>query len=681
MNQLIKPISFCLVLVLSITKNYSQDSLSTVNLEQVFLKSSKIKTLKEKLPLAITLIDFSKKQDSKQQLTFNDYLSNVPGLFSLNANNYAQDLRVSIRGFGARSAFGIRGVKIIVDGIPETTPDGQGQIDNLNLGAIKNIEVVRGPSSLLYGNASGGVISINTIDTVEKNYVNGGISSGSYNMSLYQIGFGIKTEKTNYIFQSNQIKTDGFRAFSGFKNTNVNGRIFHSFKDDSKLNFNLNYTNSPFAEDAGSLNAETVRENRRQARQRNIDFDTQEAISQLKLGLNYTNDFSKKLKFNTNGFFSTRNFYGKLPFEFGGIIDLDRVYYGHGSNLSFESLNNKNKNTLQIGYELAFQNDKRQRFRNLEGTQGEQTLNQNELFNNIGVYALDHFTIGKLLLRAGIRYDINTLKAEDDFLNNGDDSGNINLNALNYSLGINYNITKGHYLYTGISTSFETPVLSELSSNPNGGGFNENLEAQEAINYEIGYKLNKNSTKAEIALFYILTENDIVPFELEAFPDRDFFRNAGSSTRKGVEVFVEQKIDKNLSVNTSYTYSEFKYKNYELPSGDFRGKLLPGIPKHKISFSTNFYNKQGLFIALQGQHVGSLYTNDSNSVKVKPYTVLNLNFKYDVKVSSIKLIPFFGLNNLLNTKYNDNIRINAFGGRYFEPAPEFNVYMGLRVRV
>ena len=682
MNQVIRPFICCLLSLCNATKYYAQDTLSTINLEQVVLKSSKIQTLKESLPLSITAINLEPIQDSKQQLSLNDYLVNVPGLFALNSTNYAQDLRVSIRGFGARSAFGIRGVKIIVDGIPETTPDGQGQIDNLNLGAIKTIEVIRGPSSLLYGNASGGVISINTIDEINKNYASGGVSFGSYNMSLYQLGFGIKTNKTNYIFQSNQIKTNGYRVFSGFKNTNVNGRIFHAFSKQSKLNFNVNYTDSPYAQDAGSLDIEAVNENRRQARQRNIDFDTQESVRQLKLGLNYVYNFNAKLKFNTNGFFSNRDFKGKLPFEFGGIIDLFRWYYGHGSNLNFESFTKKSKNTLQIGYELAFQKDKRQRFRNLEGIQGEQTLNQKEQFNNIGVYVLDHYSVGKLLLRSGIRYDANTLYAKDQFLANGDDSDTINLNAFNYSLGVNYNFIKYHYLFTGVSTSFETPVLSELSSNPNdSGGFNKNLKAQSAINYEIGYKLSTGKTEAEMALFYIQTKNDIVPFELAAFPDRDFFRNAGSTIRRGLEVSLKQKIMKWLTLNMNYSYSEFEYKNYELPSGNFSGNTLPGIPKHRVALNTIFNHKKGFFIALQGQHVGTLYTNDFNNVKVEPYTVLDLNLKYDIKLNKVKLIPFLGANNLLNTKYNDNIRINAFGGRYFEPAPRFNMYGGLRARL
>ena len=174
-----------------------QDSISQKKLEPVFIKSYKIETLKEKLPASISAKDFTLSQNSRQQLSFNDYLIDVPGLFALNATNYSQDLRVAIRGFGARSSFGIRGVKIMVDGIPETTPDGQGQIDNLNLGAIKNLEVIRGSSSVLYGNASGGVISINTIDTVKENYINFGITGGNFGMQHYQFSTGLKTKNTN----------------------------------------------------------------------------------------------------------------------------------------------------------------------------------------------------------------------------------------------------------------------------------------------------------------------------------------------------------------------------------------------------------------------------------------------------------------------------------------------------
>jgi len=235
-----------------------QDSLKAVKLDPITLKVSRISEKNIQIPISISHLEFEKNNDIRQQLSFNEYLLEAPGIFALNSNNFSQDLRVSIRGFGARSAFGIRGIKILVDGIPETTPDGQSQIDNLNLSIIKSIEIIRGPSSALYGNASGGVISINTLDNISKNFVKFGLNMGSYQMQQYQVAFGLKRKNTNYIFQGNKTSTKGYRNQSGFENYNFNLRMRHQFSTTSKLNFHLNYTNSPNAEDSGGLTIEEV---------------------------------------------------------------------------------------------------------------------------------------------------------------------------------------------------------------------------------------------------------------------------------------------------------------------------------------------------------------------------------------------------------------------------------------
>lgn len=657
------------------------DSLRSIKLEPVTLTVSRISESLENLPISLTLLNFQKQQDIKQQLSFNEYLSGIPGLFAINANNYSQDLRVSIRGFGARSAFGIRGIKIIVDGIPETTPDGQGQVDNLNLSIIKSMEIIRGPSSTLYGNASGGVISINTIDDFDENFAKAGLTFGSYGMQQYQLAFGLKNKKTNYLFQGNNIKTNGFRQQSGFENYNFNLRMGHVFSDSSKLNVHVNYTNSPYAEDAGGLTIEEVNEDRDQARQRNVDFKTEETIRQFKVGTSFTHQ-RNGISFNTYGFYSFRDFYGLLPFENGGIVNLDRNYFGNGSSITFEKNLNKLKNKIQIGYEFAVQEDQRLRFMNIEGVQGVKTLEQKEIFTSLGFYVLDHFSFGDFLLRTGLRYDSNQLKAKDKFLSDGDNSGDISLSSINPSLGLNYKISDHTSIYTNFSTSFETPTLSELSANPMGdGGFNEGLKAQKALNYEIGCKLSGRKIHTELTLFYIETDNDLVPYELADFPDRTFFRNAGSTSRKGIELLYTQELIKNFQLMASYTYSDFKYSSYETTSGNFNHNELPGIPKHLGSVTFDYQNKDGLTIRLQTQYVGALYTNDSNSIRDKNYTLTNFNVGIKIRSKKSTILPFLGINNAFNIKYNDNIRINAFEGRYYEPAPGINIFGGVRVEI
>ena len=191
-----------------------------------------IENIDESVPFSIDSKSFTNSRQRFQQLSFNEYLEGVPGLFVLSTNNYSQDLRISIRGFGARSAFGIRGIKLVVDGIPETTPDGQGQLDNLTLSIIEDLQVLRGPASLLYGNASGGVININTIRKVDSTFIQAGTTIGNYNMNKFDILGGIKHKNGSTIISGSRTTTDGYRDQSAFETNQLNVRS----------NFNLDNT-------------------------------------------------------------------------------------------------------------------------------------------------------------------------------------------------------------------------------------------------------------------------------------------------------------------------------------------------------------------------------------------------------------------------------------------------------
>ena len=330
-----------------------------------------------------------------QQLSLQEYLVAVPGLFTQNANNYAQDLRISLRGFGARAAFGIRGIKLIVDGIPETTPDGQGQLDNLPLGLLSSVEVLRGPSASLYGNASGGVLYLNTLDQLENETIQLQSRLGAYGFQSYQLNTSLKGEKTVALLHINRTKTDGFRQNSGFEQTLFNIKINHRLSSKSKLQLQLNYTDSPRAEDAGGITLEDTEADWSQARQRNVAYDTYESVNQFKSGLRWQQDWGDQWNLDTYGFYTFRDFYGKLPFENGGIIDLTRNYYGFGSRLNYI----QDKHRWQIGIETAQQADQRDRYLNLNGAQGSLSFSQLESFGSFGIYILDEVRWEKVLLR------------------------------------------------------------------------------------------------------------------------------------------------------------------------------------------------------------------------------------------------------------------------------------------
>ncbi len=657
--------------VFGIAQTLSQTS--TITLQEVAVEATKLETDRFVVPASISVINLIPLQGMQQQLSLQEYLSAVPGVFSLNANNYAQDLRLSIRGFGSRAAFGIRGVKIIVDGIPETTPDGQGQVDNLPLGLLSRLEVLRGSSASLYGNAAGGVVYLNTLDSLQGESVQLRTTLGSYAYQNYQLIGNVKGEKTTAVFALNRTVTDGFRVFSGLSQRILNTKIKHQINPNSSLTFQLNYTDSPRAEDAGGLTLEESETDFRQARQRNVDFDTYEQIEQFKTGLRWQQQWNSRWSMDSYGFYSFRDFYGKLPFENGGIVDLFRNYYGVGSRLTFQETKQKHSHQWQLGFDTSSQRDQRDRYQNLAGKQGEQEFSQLEQFGNIGIFLLDHIQWQKVLLSTGLRLDIQNLGADtvEEIQK---------YTVFNPSLGLSYTLADQHRVYANFSTSFETPTLSELSANPNGGeGLNLDLMPSKAINYELGWKNRTSSGYLEATTFYIESSNEILPYELEAFPGRAFYRNAGATSRFGLELAGSYQWNK-WAIQASMTQAQYRLEGLDT-ANEVEGKKIPGIPSSQFFFQLKYRSASDWQWVLSGEHSGAFFANDSNSVEIKAYQKVRFQGQKTVQTQWGKLDFFGGINNVLNTTYFDNIRLNAFGGRFYEPAPGRNFYFGLSLGI
>ena len=318
---------------------------------------------------------------------------------------------------------------------------------------------------------------------------------------------------------------------------------------------------------------------------------------------------------------------------------------------------------MQFRASLADQKDQCNRYKNLKGSKGDATLSQEELFYNAALSVLDEFKWSFGLLRTGLRYDFQRLGTD----------AKVNLNVVNPSIGFTFTDFGNHVLYTSFSTSFETPTLSELSANPTGEpGFNQDLSSSKATNFELGWRYFSGSDRLEASLFLINTQNEILSYELEAFPNRDFYRNAGKTQRKGIEIFWEHS-DGAWQWNTSYTFAALLFDQ----AGSLKGKHLPGVPQHQFFGTLQYQFPSGLGIEYQARHTGSLFANDANTTKVDDYFLSNLRLwkkfgKFDF---------FSGVNNLFDKSYFDNIRINAFGKRFYEPAPQRNFYIGMNLSI
>ncbi len=659
------------------------DTLWTEQLQEVEISASRMDGAASKVPAALSIINQTQIQTAQPQLSLNESLPFVPGLFALNPDNFAQDLRVSIRGFGARAAFGIRGIKIMVDGLPETTPDGQSQVDNLDLGILQQMEIIRGPASGLYGNASGGVINVKTETPPGTLFAEARLLAGSYGLQQYQLKTGQQIGAFSYLLHGSHTSLDGYRENSGVKNTLLNGKFNFRLNEGHQFSLILNHVDSPQADDPGGINRAALEADRRQARDANIQYQGGEEVVQSKVGLVYQGQFSPKHSLNARLFYINRDFNNRLPFGFGGIVGIQRAFYGGGFTYQFEQNGEVTNYRLRLGLDWEDQSDDRMRFMNLDGQQGNLTFDQQENFRNLGLYLLQDLSWNDWTFKLGLRLDAARLEALDRFLSDGDDSGKIELDNFNPIAGVSYYISDALNVYSSFSTSFETPALSELSNNPDGGGgFNEALEPQKAQNYELGLKGRAgNKLKYSLAFFYLDITNELIPFELEDFPGRTFYRNAGSSSRKGLELESNLLITSGLIAQLSYTYSDFQYEDFETDNGNLEGNVTPGIPKHTAAAGLNYLSPGGFFASLQARFVGEMYLNDSNTETDDAYALVNLRVRQSFEFSNWTLEPFFGLNNLFNAFYNSNIRINAFGGRYFEPGAERNVYVGVRVRI
>ena len=653
------------------------DSIAEIALEEVAVTALRQRIALENVPAALTIRSFSSDYEGTQR-SLQEYLYQVPGLVALNSSNYAQDLRISIRGFGARAAFGIRGIKLVVDRIPETTPDGQGQLDNLPLDLIETISVLRGPSSMRYGNASGGVISIDTREAIfsDRHRLTSRIGAFGQRQFTYTAGVGL--QKGGLLIHLSHQDIEGYRTHSKNRTSMANLKYVRRFSNDSKWVIQANYTDSPLAEDPGAITLEDFNSDPFQARSQNVAFGAGESIRHFKVGssLNYRSDI---YELTTYGFFSGRNFDGFLPFANGGAVDLERQYAGQGASLR-RSLSNKNqiRHDLIAGYDWAHQRDHRRRYENLSGQRGALSLDQYERFSSLGSYLLYELKAKRLFVQGGVRFDRNNLELEDNDLSDGvDDSDAINLNAFSPQMGLSFQLASELSLFANASKAYETPALSELITPPySNGGFNDELGIQQTEMLELGLNRRGSQVNWEVVFFTGETTNDIVPYELEAYPGRSFYRNAGQTKRSGVELSYQRQFDR-LQLDLVYAYLDLRFAEESEPS--IANRHLPGVPWQSGSLQLSYQLSDSLRLNYQRLRRGALYADDENQHKVKGFWLDHLSLQKQWTSQSMRFSTVIGVQNMANVRYADNIRINAFGSRFYELGLPSQVYLGFNV--
>lgn len=637
----------------------------------------------EQIPDAITTIERSKYTDHQPGATLDEFAYGTPGVFFQNQYNFTQDLRIAIRGFGARSPFGVRGIQLRVDDIPQTLPDGQTQLDAIDPALIERMEILRGPSTSLYGNASGGMISITTRSPREKLEVAPRLVFGQFGYLKSELYAGGRMENFDYGLFGSYLQQNGWRNHSSMENLFSQVKLNFQSSPNSDWMVLMHEFYSPDSKDPGALTLAEVNANPKQAAANNQLFNASEAIRQEQFAVRYRKTPSTNQILTIVAHALHRDFQNLLPFNIGGQVEFDRWTGGLTAQFVSDHTLLKRANRLLVGVDYAIQNDDRRRFNNLFGVQGALNLDQIERVQNVGPFLRNEWSLtDKLELVAGGRWDWLQYRVKDAFLSDSDQSGNKTLSQVSSTAGLVYRLLETHQIYTHIASVFEAPTTTELINNPAGtGGFNNNLEAQTSLSKEIGLRGNPAGFAYEATFFHIHTRNEITPFELAESPGRAFFRNAGKSRRLGVESRLATPVWQGWQGEIAYTYSDFEFERYLVDNIDLKGNEFPGLPKHRWEGRVRYTHPTGIFGQLHVHRVGEFFVNDINTVTNHAYTLGQLLLGWEKKHRWLEGSVFVGINNLFDERYNANTRINAAFGRFFEPGPPLNVFGGLRIRM
>lgn len=658
--------------------------------EVVEVRASRMGQTLANIAGAVSVVDEQDIQLGRQQFALDESLNRVPGMFSQNRYNFAQDLRISLRGFGARANFGIRGIRVFVDGIPSTVTDGQSVIDDVELGAIERVEVIRGPSSSLYGSSSGGVISLYTESGTRDPYAEARLTVGEYDQQKYHIKTGGEVDRLNYFMSASHLSYEGFRDHSELRQTTFNSKFTYDIDENSDLQVVFNAMDSPTREDSGALSLADVALDREQAQARNVSSNAGEDIDQQKLGFTYNYNLDNRHEITLRNYYIWRDFETFLPIGShipfvadDGVTGFDRFFFGGGAQYTFTGELFGRPNQVSIGIDVDSQTDDRQRYINNAGVKGALAFDQEEQAEAIGVYIRNIFALTDTLqFTVGGRYDSVELEVDDAFLANGDQSSKIDFDEFNPTVGLNWNAWGQMNLFANYATSFETPTFTELANpardlNVNLGGF-ANVTAQTSDSFEFGMR-GALTPRINVDVAYFTMQVDDEVTSVTNVGNRSFFENADTD-RQGVEAAAVIDLIDGLRLTTAYTWSDFEFDKF-ITSPAAVGNELPGIPEHQFYAELAYTHATGFYATWDVIHVGKFYADNANTLEAGDHTVSNLRLGHEITVGQTRFGPYIGVNNLFDEEYFANVRLNAFGGRAFEPAPDINVYGGISARM
>jgi iron complex outermembrane receptor protein len=668
-------------------------------LDEVVISATRSEQRSFDAPAAISVVDRETIQNAGPQINLSESLNRVPGLTILNRQNYAQDLQLSIRGFGARSPFGLRGIRLLIDGIPATTPDGQGQGSSVSLSSTERIEVLRGPLALMYGNSSGGVIQAFTRDAPEVPEFTAQAYTGSFDMRRTAWQYAGRIGDYGLVADYSTFDTNGFRDNSTTKRTQFNGKLSFNPNDQTQVNVVFNQFDMPLAQDPLGLTAAQLAINPRQAGTNSAgtltaaDLFVRKITQQNQIGTSATHTLDADRSVTARAYYGVRE---NLQYQAtGNWVGLNRDYYGAGLQYNEKTSLANRPVQLVAGYEFDYSTERRQSGSATNGQQTPGLLTRNEdnrsqnsdFFVQATTLATD-----KISVVTGLRSSTVSFTSQD-YVAAG--SGSVTYRANSPVLGLTYHATDRLNLYANYGKGFETPTLAEVAYIDNGNNstitanFNPALRASSSQHYEVGVKwLPSQMSRVDLTAYQIDSSDEIVVSTSSA--GKTAFKNAPGTQRRGVELSANSWLTPNVSAQLSSSWIDASFTQTYTSGANHvaAGNKMPGIPQHFV-FSELLWTSQavgagnraarlGTRAGVEFVSAGRLYANDTNADSANGYNVLNAKVSQGWALGRSLLTAYARVDNLSDKRYVGSVIVNQSAKQFYEPAPGRNWTLGLR---
>ncbi|MCH7350507.1 MULTISPECIES: TonB-dependent receptor [unclassified Acinetobacter] len=699
-NLLYGCVAMCMGLSNSLVWAAAPNAEPAIQLPTIKVEATRTDTTYMETPASIFRVDIPQNAQSTQ-VNLTEVVKGIPSVQLRNRENYAQDLQLSMRGFGARSTFGVRGIRLYNDGIPATMPDGQGQTSNIDLSSLSHLEVLTGPFSSLYGNSSGGAILATTREGQGKDSIEMSYAGGSHNKNragLVLQGGAKNQNEPSYIISSSYFDTDGYREHSSAEKVLNNAKLTWNLDDGSKINWITNYVKI-HADDPQGLNRTQWQQNPRQVNDAKNIYNVRKDIEQTQTGVTWSKPINDQHELYTMAYFGNRQVTQyqsipqsaqKNPNHAGGVIDFERNYYGADFRWTGKEL--LPNTTFSAGLAVDSMDEDRKGYENFNlqngqpsyGVKGTLRRDEDNTLWNVDPYLQASWQfLPAWRIDTGVRYSNVHYKSKDHYLSNGNDSDKTDYNKVLPSAALSWQIAPELLAYASYAKGFETPTFTEMAyqADPKKSGFNFDLKPSTSDNYEVGVKSQNPFGDFTLAVFQSKTQNDIV--SAGTSDGRSTFRNADKTTRQGAEFAWNKKLWKDLEMNASYGYLDAKFDAAIPAIGAVKavekGNAIPGIAKNQAFIGLAWKPEQGFYAGLDTQYMDKVYVDDINSDAAESYTIASAYTGYAWKYADWGINGFARVDNLFDKNYAGSVIVNDSNSRFFEPADGRNWSAGIKV--